>query len=509
MRTATLQASTSPHSEEAEMALLGSMLIGGPRVIEDVCDRLRADAFFVPRNQTVFNHIALAHSGGKPLDMITFTQELRNQAVLESIGGIAYVTQLFTFVPTAVNVDYYVDIVREKWMRRQMIDRCTAGARQAYDESTDTLAILEDLQSNVIEIGQLANTHETLRPIGEAVADVVESIKATYRLRGKPIGLTTGFVDLDRTTGGFQKGRSYYVAARPAMGKSSLGTEFAEHLAIESAEKNHAVAIFSVEMTKHELTEVILCRRSEINLVRLRDGFLSKEKASVLDKQAGVLMQAPIYIDDDGVLSLFDFRARARRAIRRLKVELIIIDYIQRMKSTSKRAQMSRELEISEIAQGISATAKELQVPIVVLAQLNRETEKRTDGRPQLSDMRESGSMEAEAHFVGLLYRPSYYAKSEAHLATLAEKYKMDVEDFKRYTELIVAKQRRGPVGTVRLKFAKEYAKFEDEDPDRPLFSNRADERQQKDAEAAFVASVKEVFPAAAVMETKVEAEHL
>ena len=487
-----------PHSEEAELGVLSSMLLGGTEVIEDVRDTLQSDAFFIPRHQTLFNHICVVHAGGMPLDMITFTQGLRDQGRLEEIGGIGFVTEAFTYVPTAGNVDYYIDIVREKWLRRQMIARCTEGVRQAYDETNDAAVALEDVQSNVIEIGQLANTREALIPIAHAVPEVIESIEATYRRRGKPIGISSGFTDLDRMTGGFQKGRTYYVAARPAMGKSSLATEFAEHVAIDNAEKKHAVAIFSVEMTTHELTEVILCRRSEINLVRLRDGFLSKEKRAELDKEAEILKQTSIYVDDKGDLSIFEFRARARRAVLKFKVKLIVIDYIQRMKATSKRAQFSRELEISEIAQGISTTAKELQVPIVVLAQLNRETEKRKDGRPELADLRESGSMEAEAHFVGLLYRPSYYCKTQKKLEETARNYDMEVEDFQSYTELIIAKQRRGPVGTIRMKFVKEYAKFEGEDPDRPMFSNRPDQRQDKAADT-LLDSITEVFPGAKV----------
>jgi len=442
---------------------------------------LQPEAFFIPRHQTVFAAIAEARANGIPLDLITFTDRLRDKAVLEGIGGPGFVADVFTYVPTAANVDYYLETVREKWLRRQMIDRATTAIRQAHDETNDAEAVLEEIQANIIEIGQVANVREPLRPIGETVPDVLASIEATYRNRGRPIGISTGFVDLDRMTGGFQKGRTYYVAARPAMGKSSLGTQFAEHVAIESAEKKHPVAIFSVEMTAHELTEVILCRRSEIDLVKLRDGFYSKEERAKLDSHAAEISSAPIYIDEQGDLSIFEFRARARKAVRKLKVELIIIDYIQRMRSTSKRAQLSREQELNEIAQGISATAKELQVPIVVLAQLNRETEKRVDGRPELSHLRESGSMEAEAHFVGLLYRPSYYAKDEQHLADMAKERNMVAKDFLSYTELIIAKQRRGPVGTVKLKFRKEYARFEGEETDRPLYSNRADKRQVKE----------------------------
>lgn len=483
-----------PFSAEAEMGVLSSMLLGGDDVIGDVHLVLEPDAFFVPRHQTVFGAITAARAKGIPLDMITFTQKLRDDGVLNAIGGPGFVAELCTYVPTAANVDYYVETVREKWMRRQMINRATTAIRQARDETTDTEAVLEEFQANIIEIGRVANVREPLRPIAETVPDVLASIEATYRCRGQPIGISTGFIDLDRMTGGFQEGRTYYVAARPAMGKSSLATEFAEHVAIDNAERKHPVAIFSVEMTAHELTEVILCRRSEIDLVKLRDGFFSKEERAKVDQQAAEVCGAPIYIDDQGDLSIFEFRARARRAVRKLNVELIIIDYIQRMKSTTKRAQINREQEINEIAQAISATAKELQVPIVVLAQLNRETEKRVDGRPELSHLRESGSMEAEAHFVGLLYRPSYYAKDEQHLAAMARERNLPVKEFLSYTEFIIAKQRRGPVGTVRLRFTKEYARFQGENEHRPLYSNRPGQQQPKE-KPSFLAEVTKVFP--------------
>jgi replicative DNA helicase len=502
-----------PHSVEAEQGVLGSMLISPRDTIDEVLETVDKDYFYVPAHQTIFDALVVLWKRRKAIDLITFTQFLDDwdgrtdpnqpkmvgpkRHILSEVGGAAFVTNLLTFVPTAANIEYYLEIVKDKHILRQIIRTATDAVRRAYEDQDEPWLVLDDYQANAIEIGQGAKVHETLRPIKDVVPDVKASIEAIWRKRGKPIGISTGFTDLDRMMGGFQKGRTHYVAARPAMGKSSLATEFVEHVAIENAEKKRAVAIFSVEMTAHELTEVILCRRAEINLVRLRDGFFSKEGLEELSRQGEEVSAAPIYIDDQGDLSIYDFRARARRAVRKFNVELIIIDYIQRMKSTSRRALSSREQELNEIAQGISSTAKELQVPIVVLAQLNRETEKRPAARPELSHLRESGSMEAEAHFVGLLYRPSYYVKNDEHLREMAEAYKMPTADFARYTELIIAKQRRGPVGTVKLKFTKEYARFEDEDTLRPLYSNDPSQRQQKETDAAhtFLASVKEVFP--------------
>lgn len=498
---------TAPHSPEAEQGVLASMILGGDDVIDEVAEVIDAGAFYVPSHNRIFLEILDSRDKGVAIDLITFTQRLRDKGFLEEIGGAGFVTNLFLFVPSATNVLYYLDIVREKWIRRQMIARATTGVRQAYDDSLDTEKILEELQADVVEIGQATRVHESLKPISEAVPEVLDWIEKVYRRRGQPVGLSTGFVDLDRMTGGFQRGRTYYIAARPAMGKSSLGTEFAEHVAIDNAESQHPVAVFSVEMTAHELTEVILCRRAEVELLKLRDGFFGHDDRSRLDQEAAAVSASSIYIDDKSTLSIFEFRARTRRAVRKFGVKLIIIDYIQRMHSSSKRAQMSRELEINEIAQGISQTAKELQVPIVVLAQLNRDTEKRRHGRPELADIRESGSMEAEAHLVGLLYRPSYYSKNEGHLEDMAEEYGMPVEEFIGYTELIIAKQRRGPVGPVKLRFEKRFARFESEDKARPLFSGREEERQEKSAAPAenvaadLIRSVKDIFPNAEVKE--------
>lgn len=485
----------APHSAEAELGVLSSMLTGGAGVIEDVRAVLRPDAFYVAAHKKFFVYIGATHDQGQPLDLITFTQTLRDEGVLEELGGAPAATQLFTFVPTAANVDHYVEIVREKWMLREIIMKCTTAVRRALDQSNDPKAVLDEVQSDVIEIGQLSSTAEALRPIADSVPEVVASIEATYRNRGKPIGLPTGFVDLDRMCGGFQAPKTYYIGARPAMGKSSLATEFAEHVAIDNASRKVPVAIFSVEMTAHELTEVILCRRAQVNLVRLRDGFFTDESRQALDEQAEIVKRAEIYIDDTANLSIFEFRARARRAVLKFGVRLIVIDYIQRMKSTSKRSQGNREQEINEIAMGISETAKELKVPIVVLAQLNRKNEERQDKTPELSDFRESGSLEQEAHLVGLLHRPSYYCRNMAVARQQARKYGINdvpeendtekddanaswLEEFRQLTQLIIAKQRRGPVGPIRLRFVKEYAAFESEDPDRPLFSNTAAKRQ-------------------------------
>jgi replicative DNA helicase len=479
-----------PYSCEAEQGSLGSMLLSPGDAIAECVERgFSEEYFYVPAHQTLFNVLVDLWNTGHPIDLLTFTQVLRDRNLLESVGGTIngsagggafYVTSLYSFVPTAANLVSYLETVRDKYVLRQVITACTEGVRRAYEEQDEPWLVLDEVQAKVLAVGEDARSADTIKRISTYVPDVIASIKATYHNRGKPIGIPTGFVDLDRSTGGFQSPRSYYIGARPAMGKTSLGTEFAEHVAIENAEAKNPVLIFSVEMTGHEITEVIACRRAGVNLVRLRDGFFSDEALDRLEQEAETLERAPIFIDDTAALSILEFRARSRRAVKKLGIKLIIIDYVQRMKSTSKRAQGNREQEINEIAQGISETAKELKVPIVVLAQLNRKNEERADKTPELSDFRESGSLEQEAHFVGLLHRPAYYCKNDVKLEVEAEKREMTVEAFQELTELIVAKQRRGPVGTINLRFIKQFAQFQSEDEDRPLYSNRPEDHQHK-----------------------------
>ena len=482
-----------PHNPEAEYGVIGSMIAGGAALIEEMRAKLSPEAFYLPHMALLFGGISGLQLSGIPVDIITLSNALRDEGILDQIGGTiegqgltgaAFVTAIFTSLPSPASVTFYAEIVREKWMLRQMIETCNTTLRRCFEDQDEADGVLNDLQSNVIEIGQLLKWNESLQPIGSVVPEVVEQIDLTFKNRGHPMGISSGFVDLDRMRGGWMPGRVYVIAARPAMGKTSLALEFAEYAAIGAAEKKVTVAIFSVEMTTHELVEVLLLRRARIDLKKLRSGFFSQEQRVALKREAETLVSARILVDDKPGLSIFECRARSRRAVVKHGAKLIIIDYVQLMKSTSKRAQGNRELEISEIMQGIIDTAKEMKVPIIVLAQLNRETEKRSvDGVPQLSDLRESGSIEAGADFVGLLYRPSYYAKSEERLRQMADKREMTVDEFKKVAELIIAKQRRGPVGTVPLRFVKEYAHFESEDPDRPLYSNRDEQRQQTEEE--------------------------
>lgn len=477
-----------PHSIESEQGLLSSMMQGGAGVVEEARAKIGPEAFYAPAHRLVFMVLCTMRENDMPTnDLILITNTMRDQNYLEKIGGVngaAVLTELFTFVPSPVNFESYLQIVREKFMLREAIRFCTETIRRAYEEQDDAHGLVEDLQSNVIEIGHLASADETSRPLAAFVPDALKQIEATYHGRGKCSGISTGFVDLDRTMNGFEAPLTYYFAARPAMGKSALMIALAEHIAISAAEQRRRVQIFSIEMTGQMLAKRLICSRADIKLKDLRHGFMDHTALERAATAAEALTTDYIRIDEKGDLSIFEFRARARRAVLRDKCELIMIDYLQRMKGSSKRAAMSRELEINEIAQGISATAKELRVPIVVLAQLNRKPEERKDGKPELGDLRESGSIEQEARFVGLLWRPKYYANSDAKRTMMKKDLGMEPgaesdTEFDQYAECIVAKQNEGPVGPVPLRFVEAFARYEPQDPDRPLYSNNPAARQE------------------------------
>jgi replicative DNA helicase len=406
-----------PRDADAEMGVIGAMIAGGAGVIEEMRVLLSTDSFYTPSAALVFSAICALQAGGAPTDLITLSNELEDAGMIEQVGGRPGVTAMFTQVAgsygAVANATHYAAIVREKFMLRRMIEVANKTLRRCYEDQDEPRGVLDDLQSDVIDIGQLSSTADALRHISEYVPGAVQEIKATYDNRGKPVGLSSGIADLDRMTGGFQAPLTYYFGGRPAMGKSSVLVEIAEYIGIRQLAEKKKVGVFSVEMTGRQLAKRILCDRASINLQRLRDGFLAKDTVPKLEAEAERVAAGNIWIDDTGGLSIFEFRARARRGVKKHGWNLIVIDYLQRMRSTSKRAQGSRELEINEIAQGISETAKELNVPIIVLVQLNRESERREDKVPQLSDLRESGSIEQEARFVALLHRPVYYALTE------------------------------------------------------------------------------------------------
>ncbi len=441
---------TPPNSVEAEQGVLGSMLISPRDTIAECVEKINEEYFYVPAHQTIYTVLVELWNAGQAIDLITFTQVLRDRNLLESLGGAAFVTGLFTFVPTAANVQYYLDIVRDKYILREIIAAATESVRRAYEEQDEVNNLLDEVEQRIFAVGEDRFKGQMLS-MKDQVMEAIESIEKLYERKGGITGISTGFVEFDRMTSGMHGAEMIVIAARPSMGKTALVMNIAEHVAVQ---EKLPVGVFSLEMSSQQLVQRLLCSRARVNLQKVRDGFLAERDfpslTAAASNAASKLAEAKIFIDDSAGLSILELRAKARRLRAQHDVQLLIVDYLQLLRSTSRRAQDNRQLEISEISAGIKGLAKELKIPIIVVAQLNRQPEARSGGKPRLSDLRESGSIEQDADLVGLLVRPEIYEEDEEARAEKAGE-----------AELIIAKQRNGPVGEIPLTFLKEFTRFE------------------------------------------------
>ena len=439
-----------PQSLDAEKGVLCSALLSPAAVLGECIERLSENHFYQPAHQIIYREMVALQNAAKPVDFITLTQALKDKGELDKAGGAAAISELFTFVPTAGNADYYIDIVREKFLLRQLIQTCTEFAGRAYDEQGEVKVLLDEAESKVMQIGE-ERFKGVFADMRTEVMNAIAAIENLYKNRGGLSGLGTGFKKLDEMTGGLRGSEMFVVAARPSMGKTAFAMNIAEHVAVNLGKP---VGVFSLEMSSGQLVQRLLCSHARVNLGRVRDGFLSQQDVGKITKSAAILSKSQIYIDDTAGLSILEFRAKARRMRERHGIELIVIDYLQLMRSTTKRGQDNRQIEVAEISAGIKALAKELDVPIIVLAQVNRNPDARTGsakGRPRMSDLRESGSIEQDADIIGLLVRAEVYEDDEESKQERAGE-----------AELIIAKQRNGPTGDVPLTFLKEYTRFED-----------------------------------------------
>ena len=439
-----------PQSPDAEKGVLCSFLLM-PREIGGLCaeKQITPEHFHIPAHGELYKVLLELWDAGKPIDFIILTELLRDRQRLDQVGGPAYVTELFTFLPTSANVGYYLEIVQEKHTLREIIKVCTEYAARSYDEQDNVPNLLDNVEGKIFAIAQDRFKDKTAS-MKEQVMQAIHDIEALYERRGQISGLETGLAEFDRMTDGLHGSEMIVIAARPSMGKTALAMNMAEHVALELKKP---VAVFSLEMSTSQLVQRMLCSRARVNLGNIRNGFLSERDFPALTAAASKLAESKFFIDDTPGLSILELRAKSRRLKSQHDIAAIFIDYLQLLRSTSKRAQDNRQLEIAEISSGLKSLAKELNVPIVVLAQLNRNPEGRTGeakGRPRLSDLRESGSIEQDADLVGLLVREEYYA---------------DTDEDKKAAEgkatLIIAKQRNGPVGDVPLTFLKEFTRFE------------------------------------------------
>jgi replicative DNA helicase len=436
-----------PNSLDAEIAVLGAMLLSPQDAGSQARERLNENHFYHAAHQVIFREIAVLQDALQAVDMITLSQRLQDKNQLDEIGGAAYLADLVSRVPTTANLEHYIDIVYEKFLLRQLIEAAHGIIAKSFEQQDDVKAWVDEVEQQIFDI-TAEKTATGARPVGDFIKDAMQSIERLYDQRGALTGVPTGFRDLDKLTSGLHPGNMVVIAGRPSMGKTALAMNIAEHVALD---KNTPVGVFSLEMSSDELVKRLLCCRAKVNLRAVRDGFLAEHHFHPLTTAASELMKAPLYIDDSAGLTINQVRARARRMHLQYGIKLLVVDYLQLMRAPSRRAESSRQAEVADISAGIKALAKELGVPVIVLSQLNRQPESRDEGKPRLSDLRESGSIEQDADLVGLLVRPEVYEDDEDKRESLKGK-----------ATLIIAKQRNGPTGDVNLCFLNEFTRFED-----------------------------------------------
>ena len=431
-----------PQNIEAEQAVLGAMLIE-KEAIARVTELLKGGDFYREAHRLIFEAMLDLYNRNEAVDMITVIELLKREDNLEKVGGIAYVTSLANSVPTAANVHYHAKIVEEKALLRQLIQTSTKIAALGYEGSEEVSQIVDQAEKMILEVSN-RRIGGDFTPIKSIVLDAFGKIEQLYESRGGITGLATGFKDLDRLTSGLQKSDLILVAARPSMGKTAFTLNIASNVAIR---EKKAVAFFSLEMSKEQLVQRMLCAEASIDSQKLRIGELEDDDWTKLINAADRLSGAPIFIDDTAGISVLEMRSKARRLKVEHDLSLIIIDYLQLMQGSGGKGGENRQQEISEISRSLKGLARELGVPVVALSQLSRSVESRQVKKPMLSDLRESGSLEQDADIVAFLYREDYYNP--------------DTEN-KNITEIIVAKHRNGPVDSVQLFFHKQFTRFAD-----------------------------------------------
>ncbi len=442
-----------PCSETAEMGLIGCILIAPGEVLLECIEKVSIDHFHLPRHRTIYEVLLKLWSDSKPIDLVTVTQALTDAAKIEQIGGFSVIQELYRHVPTAANAPFYIEILRQKMLLREVIRTCTEFASRAYEEQDEVSKLVDEFEADAYKINsaRLGNMQISLH---EHIMRAVEELEKMFTSAGSVSGISTGFRDLDDLTKGLHPAEMFVIAARPSMGKTALAMNIAEHVALR---QQLPVAVFSLEMSTQQLIQRLLCSIGRVNLSRIGRGIFAQEDFPNITSAASSLIKAPLFIDDTPSISILELRAKARRLKAAHDIQLIVIDYLQLIVSKTKRAADNRQLEIAEVSAGVKALAKELSVPVIVLAQLNRQPESRGGGEPRLSDLRESGSIEQDADVVGLLVRAEYYSDKDADPAEAAGK-----------AELNIAKQRNGPTGRVPLTFLKEFTRFEDRAKDAP-----------------------------------------
>jgi replicative DNA helicase len=433
---------TPPHAKDAEMAVLGAMMLE-PEAVDTAMEHLTESAFYFTRHQMIYRAMLNLVERRSPIDIITLSDELQRIGQLDDVGGAHFLSELNMRTPTAGNVKHHALLVREKSMKRQLIHAAGETIERCYDDANDAHQEIDRAEAQIFAIAE-ARTIGGVRPIGTVVLETRRRLEVLRQNRGMLSGVDSGLREVNRLTGGFQKSDLVILAARPSMGKTGLALTIARHVAVNSGVP---VAFFSLEMSAESLLKRLAGAEAKVDVHRLTTGDLTDIEHQMISDELDRLAVAPLHIDDTSTLTVMELRARGRMLKRTQRIGLIVVDYLQLMHAPNSE---SREKEIGAISRGLKQVAKDLDVPVIALSQLSREVEKRGNKRPQLSDLRDSGEIEQNADLVMFIHRPEYYGVKVG-------------EDGKPTTglaELIMAKQRNGPVGTVRLTFLPEYAKF-------------------------------------------------
>jgi len=437
-----------PQSLEAEESVLGGVLLDNT-ALDRALEFITADDFYREAHRKIMRGMIELNQRGEPVDLVTLSDTLKLQGTLADVGGAAYLAELAEKVPTAANVAYYARIVRQKSVLRSLIQTATEIATLGYESSADVDQFLDEAEHKIFEISE-RKVRPTFFRIRDIMVDSMKAIEQLYERKELVTGVPTGFVDLDRMTAGLQPADLIVIAGRPSMGKTAFALNIAQYVALTT---KVGVAVFSLEMSKEQLVLRMLCSEARVDQSKVRAGFAAERDFPKIAMAASRLAEAPIYIDDTAALSVLELRAKARRLKREResKLGLIMVDYLQLMRGHDAD---NREQEISSISRSLKALAKELNVPVIALSQLNRQVETRAEKKPVMADLRESGAIEQDADVIGFLYRPIVYDKN-------AEE---------RAAEIIIAKQRNGPIGTVPLTFMSEYTRFENRAEDDVSF---------------------------------------
>jgi replicative DNA helicase len=438
-----------PANIDAEKTILGAILLDNAAHAE-AAEALKPDDFSLDSHRRIFLRMSELIDTGRAVDIVTLSNELSRYKEVEAVGGVAYLASLTEGLPRRPVIEDYIRIVKDKSLLRRLMGICSAAIAKAADQSQDAIGVLDETESQLLEVSQSGLT-QGLQPLDVIVRDSFGSIDNLYKQGREVTGLPTYFTDFDRQTSGLQKGELIIIAARPSMGKTALAINIAQNAAIRH---NAIVAIFSLEMSKESLLRRMLASQASVDQRKLQQGFFGREDHEKLQSALGLLVESHLFIDDSAGSSLAEMRAKARRLMQNAGgLDLIVVDYLQLMSATIpgvKKGYENRVQEVSAISRGLKAMAKELKVPVVALSQLSRSNEKRDDKRPMLSDLRESGSIEQDADVVVFIHREAYYNRDED----------ISAED-KAKSEIIIAKQRNGPTGTVQMHFDSRYTRFD------------------------------------------------